>query len=178
MTTHTERDRRIFTFGVSMTAFGLALAVLVLLGSCKLPPIAVAYRGHGIFVTARDATGETIAKVGRAQMTQCEATHKADTPEGKTALLACLKKAREPVAVWVKHIKPAWTTTAAAWWLALEVTHAAKDRALDKKDKAVAMACAGLKSLAVSVEQYKEKIGGIASIILTAIAAGKVLVCP
>jgi hypothetical protein len=166
------------TFTVSVIIGGILLAILLSLGACKLPPIAVAYRGHSIFLSARDASGEALAKIQRSKMEQCEAKHNPTTPEGRAALITCLKAVRVPVALWVKEIKPAWTATAAAMWLAIEVAYAAGKSALDKLGKAALIACSGLKALGASVDQYKDRLGSMASILLTSIAAGRVLVCP
>lgn len=161
------------TRAVSVIMIGLA-AVLMLSAGCKVPPLATAYRAHGLMVTARDGAGETIANQQRAAAVRCEAAHK-----GKLVPLRdCLHKVREPVRAWVQHIRPAITATASTYWLALESAYVLQDRSLDKLSQAAQLACSALTALEVTLRQYAAHLGKLRAVLLGAVAGGKVLVCP
>jgi hypothetical protein len=139
--------------------------------SCKLPPLAVAYRAYSVAVTARDGTGELIAKTCKAKVEACKAG-----PADK--LKSCLKGCHETLSVWVRHIKPAFNTTLAAYWALLESAFVSGDKKLDKASKAAQIACEQFKAAEVAVAQYKDKLGKYVPMILGGLAGAKILVCP
>jgi hypothetical protein len=153
-------------------------AGLMLAAGCKVPPLATAYRSHALLVTARDGTGEALAKVQRAKMVKCEADYMPPhTPETKGKLIACYRSVKAPVDAWVVHIRPAITAAASALWLALEIAYVAGDSTLSKTKAAGAAACSALKAAEATLKQYADKLGELKTVVLGAIAGGKVLVC-
>lgn len=164
--------------GVGPAVFVLIAVGLMASAGCKAPPLATGYRSHALLLIARDGAGKTLAKVQRARMLRCEAEHKPGQPAFKVLLLDCYKRVRAPVTVWTKRIRPAITAGAAALWFALEVTHAAGDKRLDKLGKAAVMACAGLTAAEATLKQYMDKLGLLAPVVLGALAGGRILVCP
>lgn len=160
----------VLTLSVCLMVAGLA--------SCKVPPIATAYRSHALLVTARDGAGEALAKVQRARMIKCEALYMPPhTSETKVELIQCLRTVREPVSAWTAHIRPAITAAASALWLALEIAYVAGDKGLSRTKAAGQMACSALKAAEASIAQYADKLGELKTIVLGALAGGKVLVC-
>lgn len=157
----------------------LAIAALLMLSAgCKVPPLATAYRSHALLLTARDGAGAALEKTQRAQMIKCEADTTAPlTPKAKSDLLACYRKVRAPVSAWVTRIKPAITAAASALWLLLEIAYVAGDTALSKNRKAASVACSALEAAEAALEQYADKLGELRTVVLGAIAGGKVLVC-
>lgn len=157
------------------------IAILAIVAALAMPAcpnaLATAYRTHAVLVTARDGAGETLAATQRAAMVKCEAEHKPPAENWRLAMVDCYKRVRAPVAAWVQHVRPAITAALAAFWLALEASYVAGDKALDKAGKAAAGACAALKAAEVGLTQYRDKLGSIGETVLAAVAAGKVLVC-
>jgi hypothetical protein len=156
----------------------MVAGALIALAGCKVPPLATAYRSHALLVTARDGAGESLAKVQRAKMIKCEADYMPPhTPETRGKLINCLRAVRAPISAWTTHIRPAITAASSALWLALEVAYVAGDKSLSSTKKAGVIACSALKAAEKTIGQYAEKLGELKTIVLGAIAGGKVLVC-
>ena len=160
------------------TAVAVLMLAALAAGSCKLPPLATAYRTHALLITARDGAGETLAKVQRAKMLRCEADHRPSAPNWKALLKACYQDVRAPVTAWTKHVRPAITAAAAALWLALESAYIAGRKGLDTTARASALACATLTAAEVAIKPYAAQLGSLRVLVLGALAGGRLLVCP
>ena len=160
--------------GPAVGAVVLFVALSAVAVSCKPPPLAVAYRAHTVGLKAYDATGETIAASQKAAFLKCELKH--NPLSSKQKLLDCYKAAREPLAVYVNHIKPALKVALAAFWGVLETVYASgKD--ISKTDLAVIAACESVTAAETALTTYKDKLGKHAGTIVAAVAGIKLFVC-
>ncbi len=148
---------------------------LMYAGACKVPPLAMAYRGFGLLTVARDSGGEVLTNVNRARAVKCRADHPLATD--KPGRIACLKNVEADQAAWVEHIKPAITATASTYWLACESAYVLVESKLDKSSKAAQLACAALTALEVTLNQYAAQLGKLRAVLLGAVSGGKVLIC-
>ena len=172
MSEHTIRERKVWTRGIILLGMVAAVMMAAWLPACS-HGLAASYRAHGVLTVTIKAADKAVAETQKPKEANCDETYSTDKP----ALLACLKKVREPVKLWVDVIKPAIVTAGAAFWLALETAYALESKSLSKTDKAVMVACAALVAAEKSVTQYKDKIGAMAVPLLGAIGTGKLLVC-
>ncbi len=145
---------------------------LMYAGACKVPPLAMAYRGFGLLTVARDSGGEVLTNVNRARAVKCRADHPLATD--KPGRIACLKNVEADQAAWVEHIKPAITATASTYWLACESAYVLES---NKSSKAAQLACAALTALEVTLNQYAAQLGKLRAVLLGAVSGGKVLIC-
>lgn len=113
-----RQDRQILTFGVGMLALGAALAVLVLLGSCKASPMKIAGTTVRALQQGRDLAGKQLAATIRAKHAECKTTHGAKTP----GFAACVKDVLAAQDLWRKYIRPAIDTSADVANTALKTT--------------------------------------------------------
>ena len=155
------------------------LLLFATVAGCKFP-LAAAYRTHSLLVTARDGAGETLARVQRAEMVECEAQHRAPATSWKADLKKCYQRVREPVAIWVRHVRPAITAALSALWFALETYYVVDKQDTPAAKKARAIACAKLQAAETTLKQYAGQLGKLGTLkdtIIGGVAAGKALVC-
>jgi hypothetical protein len=163
--------------GAGAVVLFIVLSV-VALGACKLPPLALGYRSYAVAWKTRDAAGEALEVSQRAKFKACEAKYNPTVAGERVLLIACIKKAREPVLVWVKHIKPPVKISLAATWAVLEVIYVAGDKKIDKMSKVVKIACEKVRLAEVALKTYGDKLGEYKAMILGPVAGLKALVCP
>lgn len=105
-------------FTVGMIIIGLALAVLLSLGACRVTAYDVAVRTARSLQQARDLTAKQLAASAAARHAECKAQYGVKNE----AFANCIRSHRKALEVWQETIRPILDTVCSAAIAALQTT--------------------------------------------------------